>query len=85
MKNVSITFNILEEGKHLSLMHSYMPCHMIFDVKMELTRKARYVDTGCHAPKSDDIRYAGVVSRESVCTSLTCTTINVIDTIAAHI
>ena len=34
MKNVSIEFKILEEGKKTSLRHSYMPCNMIFDAEI---------------------------------------------------
>ena len=62
MKNVSIEFDILEEGKWPSPMHIYLPFCIIFGVKMGFDRKYQYAVTGCHAPNSDEIRYAGVFS-----------------------
>jgi Reverse transcriptase (RNA-dependent DNA polymerase) len=43
-----------------------IPCHMIFDVKVDFTRKARYVGGG-HVTKPPTTQtYASVVSRESI-------------------
>ena len=46
--------------------HTEIKCHMIFDVKMDFTRKARWVldDHKCEDP--DASTYVGVVSRDSV-------------------
>ena len=60
-------------------MYSYMTCHMVFDMKMSFTRKSQYVDTGCHATKSDDSLYAGVVSCEIFCIDFTYATLNGVD------
>ena len=57
-------------------MHSYMPCRIVFDVKIYFTRKDSYVDTGCHAPKSNKIHCVGVVSRNIVCIDFNYTYIN---------
>ena len=54
--NVSVAFGILEEGEQPLPMHSFMPCYMVFDVKMYFTRKSHYVDTGCNVPNSNDSR-----------------------------
>ena len=85
MKNSYIMFDILEEGEQPSPMHSYMRCHMIFDVNMDFTRKAHYFDTGCHAHNFDDSCYAGVVSCDSVCIAFTYADINGIGIMAADI
>ena len=66
-------------------MHSYILCHIIFDVKMVLTRKSRYVATGFHSPKSDKICYKVVVSREILCIAFIYATISGIDIMASHI
>jgi len=67
MKNVSVAFEFLEEGKDPPQGYQFMPCRLIFDVKMDFTRKARYVAQGCFVDSSfSGSTYAGVVSRESV-------------------
>ena len=45
--------------------------HLIFDVKMDLTRKARLVADGHKTPDPVESTYAGVVSRESLRIALT--------------
>eukprot|EP00984_Skeletonema_dohrnii_P022062 scaffold11195_cov77-Skeletonema_dohrnii-CCMP3373.AAC.1 len=40
--------------------------HVIFDVKMDFRRKARWVLDGHKTPEPTIANYAGVVSRESV-------------------
>jgi hypothetical protein len=42
MKHVMCAFDVLEEGAHEPKMSKWIPCHMIFDIKMDFTRKARY-------------------------------------------
>ena len=41
-------------------------CHLIFDVKMDFTRKARFVAGGHTTEASSAITYSSVVSRDSV-------------------
>ena len=45
--------------------------HIIFDVKMDFTRKARWVKDGHKTPDSTTSSFAGVVSRESIRIGLT--------------
>jgi hypothetical protein len=40
MKNVKVAFNILEEEESIPVGYKLIPCHMIFDVKMDFSRKA---------------------------------------------
>ena len=85
MNIVSILFDILEEGKKTFTMHSYMPCHMVFDVKMDFTSKSCYIATGYYAPKYDESRYARVVSRDIVHRSFTYAALNRIGIMEADI
>ena len=66
-KNVLIAFELLEDGEQLPIGSKHIPIHWVFDVKIDLTRKARLVAGGHrnkHVPKY--MTYASVVSRESV-------------------
>jgi hypothetical protein len=46
MKNNAAAFRFLEPDESIPVGSTWIPCHMIFDVKMDLTRKARYVAGG---------------------------------------
>ena len=63
MENVSVAFEILEDGKRPSAAHKKVPFHMIYDIKMDFTRKAMLVAEGCRTPNPVTSTYAGVVSR----------------------
>ena len=43
-----------------------IPCHMVFDVKMDFTWKARFVAGGHVTDPPSTLTYSSVVSRESV-------------------
>jgi len=66
MTNVKIAFKFLGKDDPPPVGHTGIRCHIIFDVKMDLTRKSRFV-AGEHmtAPPSS-MTYASVVSHESV-------------------
>ena len=53
MYNVSITFQILEDEESLPSAWKPSSRHLIFDVKMNLIRKARQVKDSHKAPDSD--------------------------------
>ena len=63
MENVSVAFGVLEDRKKPSAAHKQVPLHMIYDIKMEFTRKARLLAEGCRIPNPVTSTYAGVVSR----------------------
>jgi hypothetical protein len=48
MKNVMPAFKILDEDANAPIGYKWIPCHMIFDVKMDFTCKARFVAGGHH-------------------------------------
>ena len=67
MKNVSIYFEMLEEGEELPASYKLaIIYHIIFDVKTDFTRKARYMLDGHKTNDSKGITYAVVLCREKV-------------------
>ena len=85
MSNVGISFNILDESKSAPVRWSIESGHMVFDVKMDFTRKVRWVLDGHQSDDPTRSTYSGVVSRDSVCVTLTYTALNNIDVLAADI
>ena len=59
--------------------------HLIFDVKMDFTRKARWVKDGHRTPDSITSSYAGVVSKESIRIALTYAAMHGFEVFAADI
>ena len=66
MFNVRVAFEILEEGQSAPMGWKKASGHLIWDVKMDLTRKARWVLHGHKMPDPIGSTFSGVVSRESV-------------------
>ena len=66
MKNVEVAFKFLDDGTHIPIGFKKITCHLIFDVKFDLTRKARYVGGGHLTKVSASLSYSSVVSRDSV-------------------
>ena len=62
MTNVGIAFTILDEGKKAPPGWTKASGHLVFDVKMYFTRKARWVKDGHWSPDPTTSAYAGVVS-----------------------
>ncbi len=72
MREVRIAFNILPDGRSVPIGYQKIPCHMIFDVKMEdFRQKAQLVAGGHQTQAPATITYASVVSRETVRLALT--------------
>ena len=85
MKNVRVAFNILDDDANLPPGHTFVKCHIIFDVKMDLTRKSRYVAGGHMTKPPSSMTYASVVSRESVRIILTLAALNGLDVLSSDI
>ena len=62
MRNVSITFKILDSGENPSVGFSGLSVQMVFDIKLDLTRKARHFVDGHVNPNPVDSTYTEVVS-----------------------
>ena len=76
MRNVTLAFEILDEDEELPKGYKPAPYHIIFDIKMDLTWKARHVLYGHVTPDPDGSTYAGVVSRESIQITWKCAALN---------
>lgn len=77
MKDVRVAFKILPDGQSAPIGYQKIPCHMIFDVKMEdFRRKARLVAGGHRTEAPATITYASVVSRETVRIALLMAALN---------
>jgi Reverse transcriptase (RNA-dependent DNA polymerase) len=76
---------IFEEGSIAPIGYQQIPCHIVFDIKMDFTRKARFVAGGhvTHPPSTQ--AYASVVSRESVRIVLLLASLNDMDVMSADI
>ena len=85
MKNVRIAFKILGIDDMIPSGFEFVPCHMIFDVKMDGAAKARLVAAGCRKSDPEGSTYAGVVSRETVCLALVYASLNNLDIMSADI
>ena len=71
MMNVGIEFEVLEHSENVPVGCRAVTGHIIFDLRMDFTSKARWV-LDCHKTAEPKIStYAGVVSKESVGIALT--------------
>ena len=84
MKNAAIAFDILE-SQEVPKGYVKTTYHIIFDVKMDFSRKARIVADGHKMPEPSVSPYAGVVSRETVRIAFTYAALNDLDICAADI
>ena len=83
--NVGIAFELLGNSENARVGWHAVMGHNIFDVKMDFTRKSRWV-FGVHKTAEPKISiYAGVVSRESVSIALNYASLNGVDVTAINI
>jgi hypothetical protein len=66
MKNVMVAFQFLSEGERPPPGYQFIKCHLIFDTKLDGTRKARFVAGGHMTEAPSSITYSSVVSRDSI-------------------
>ena len=85
MYNIGVAFEILEDGKTAPAGYTKVSGHLIWSVKMDFTRKARWVLDGHKTPDPVGSKYAGVVSRESVRIAFTYAALNDLDVCMADI
>ena len=85
MFNMGVAFQILEDDEAIPVGWKRASGHMIFDVKMDFTRKARWVLDGHKCADPFGSTYAGVVSRDSVRIALTYAALNDLNVCAADI
>ena len=85
MYNVSVAFEILEDNAPLPPGWTPRTGHLVWDLKMDFTCKARWVKDGHRTPSPETSNFAGVVSRETVRIALTYAALNVIPVMSADI
>lgn len=66
MKNVEVAFKFVDDGGEIPIGFKEITCHLIYDVKFTLDRKARYVAGGHRTKVDPSFAYSSVVSRDSV-------------------
>ena len=85
MFNVGVAFEILEHGWKTPHGWHLVTGHLVWGVKMDFTRKARWVLDGHKTRDPDGSTFAGVVSRELVQIAFTYAALNGLDMFAANI
>ena len=85
MFNVGVTFEILEESQSAPPGWKRASGHLIWDVKMDFTRKARWVLDGHKTPDPIWSTFAGIVSCESARIAFTYAALDGLQVFAADI
>eukprot|EP00957_Ditylum_brightwellii_P048883 3709450-Ditylum_brightwellii.AAC.1 len=76
MLNVHIVFEVYEDGRPALPGWKKVTGHLVWDVKMDFTRKAQWVLDGHKTVNPIETTYAGVVSHESVRVAFTYAALN---------
>ena len=84
MKNVMTAFEFPNDDK-MPIGHKKIDCHMIFDIKMDLTRKARLVAGGHQMEEPKEMIFSSVVSCDSVCIAFFYAALNNLNVMACDI
>lgn len=84
MGNVRIAFDIRSE-KNAPPGYQRIPHQLIFEIKMDFTRKARLVAGGHKTAPPTELTYSSVVSRESVRIAFLAAALNDVDIVAADV
>ena len=85
MVNSRVAFELLEKGEPPPPGYKEIPCHLIFDIKLDLTRKARYVAGGHMTEVPSHMTYSSVVSRDTVRIGLLIAALNDLELLAGDI
>ena len=85
MKNNKIAFKLLSRGAKPPPGYKQIRCHMNFEVKIDLCRKARYVAGGHLTNPPSSITYSTVVGRESVRIAFLVAALNNLNILAGDI
>ena len=85
MFQVGVAFKILDDDEGTPVGYKLASGHLVWDIKMDFTRKARWVKDGYRTPDLEESKYAGVVLQESVRIMLTYPALHAIPVVAADI
>ena len=85
MTNVDIAFDFLEPNAPIPLFHKFIVLHMIFDVKMDFSRKGRLVAGGHMTNPPTSMTYSIAISHDSVRIAFLIAAPNDLDILAADV
>jgi hypothetical protein len=85
MKNNAVAFKILEDDEDVPVGSQWIPFHMIFDIKCDFTRKARFVAGGHWTDAPTQLTYSSVVTRDSVRIAFLIAALNDLNIMAADV
>ena len=85
MTNARIAFEVMPKDEKPPPGYKQITCHLVFDIKMDLTRKARYVAGGHLTDPPTSLTYASVVSRDSVRLGFLIAALNGLDILAGDV
>ena len=66
MENVKVDFDIQKDDTPIPVGYKEASGHLVWDVKMDFTRKTRWVKDGHKTDDPEGSNFAGVVSRNSI-------------------
>ena len=76
MKNSRVDLNLIDKDNHAPVGYKEINCQLIFNVKMDLTRKGRYMSGGNH---TNTMPHASVVIDDIVRLTLLIAEVNNLD------
>ena len=85
MKNSRHAFKLLEKDAKAPVGFTEITCHLIFDLKLDMTCKARYVAGGHLTEVPTSMTYSSVVSRDTVRIGFLIAALNDLDILAGDI
>jgi len=85
MTHIHPAFRVLEEGEATPVGSQWIPCHMVFNIKVDFSHKARFIARGHRAEAPNSITYSSVVSHDSIHIVFLLTALNDIDILATDI
>jgi hypothetical protein len=85
MKNVMVAFKPLGHGALPPVGYKWIKCHIIFDVRMDFERKARFVAGGHMTDPPTTLTYSSVVSRDSIRIAFLLAALNDLEILAADV
>jgi hypothetical protein len=85
MTKNSSAFKFLEQDESIPIGSTWIPCHMIFDMKVDHTRKARFVAGRHWTDPPSQTTFSTVISRDSVRIAFLVAALNDIEILYADI
>jgi Reverse transcriptase (RNA-dependent DNA polymerase) len=83
--NIIPALHILDPDEHVPVGSQFVPCHIVFDVKMDFTREARFI-AGGHVTDPPMLQtYASVVSLDSVRIAFLLASLDGLDILSADV